>query len=193
MLDHPVDDGADGRRPARRHLRRADRHPHPDRRRARCCRRSGCSGSPRRCRRTCRTRRCCPPSSRRGSAWAWCSRRRRPRCSPTCGQRTRAKASGTNSTLREIGVALGIAVLTAVFTGAGGQLTPTGYVDAAIPAVFVGAAVLLATAIAGCSCPPAGCRARPGPPSAQRIAPRRPTSNSPPRPSRSASSAASAT
>jgi EmrB/QacA subfamily drug resistance transporter len=60
-----------------------------------------------------------------------------------------AKASGTNSTLREIGVALGIAVLTAVFTGAGGQLTPTGYVDAAVPAVFVGAGALaLATVIA---------------------------------------------
>jgi EmrB/QacA subfamily drug resistance transporter len=53
-----------------------------------------------------------------------------------------AKASGTNSTLREIGVALGVAVLTAVFTGAGGTLTPTGYVHAAIPAVFVGAGVL---------------------------------------------------
>ncbi|MEO6116513.1 MAG: DHA2 family efflux MFS transporter permease subunit, partial [Pseudolysinimonas sp.] len=60
-----------------------------------------------------------------------------------------AKASGTNSTVREIGVALGIAVLTAVFTGAGGQLTPTGYVDAAVPAVFVGAVVVLATAIVG--------------------------------------------
>ncbi|MDF2444418.1 MAG: hypothetical protein JWR01_2621 [Subtercola sp.] len=58
-----------------------------------------------------------------------------------------AKASGTNSTLREIGVALGIAVLTAVFTGAGGQLTPTGYVDAAIPAVFVGGAALAAAAL----------------------------------------------
>lgn len=57
-----------------------------------------------------------------------------------------AKASGTNSTLREIGVALGIAVLTAVFTGAGGELTPTGYVDAAVPAVAVGAAVVFATA-----------------------------------------------
>jgi hypothetical protein len=59
----------------------------------------------------------------------------------------RAKASGTNSTLREIGVALGIAVLTAVFTGAGGELTPTGYVDAAIPAITVGAAVLLGSAV----------------------------------------------
>ncbi|MGB3911698.1 MAG: MFS transporter [Pseudolysinimonas sp.] len=58
-----------------------------------------------------------------------------------------AKASGTNSTVREIGVALGIAVLTAVFTGAGGALTPVDYVDAAVPAVGVGAAVVLATAI----------------------------------------------
>jgi EmrB/QacA subfamily drug resistance transporter len=58
-----------------------------------------------------------------------------------------AKASGTNSTLREIGVALGIAVLTAVFTGAGGQLTPTGYVSAAIPAVTVGASVLALSAL----------------------------------------------
>ena len=53
-----------------------------------------------------------------------------------------AKASGTNSTMREIGVALGVAVLTAVFTGAGGTLTPTGYVHAAVPAVLVGAGVL---------------------------------------------------
>jgi len=60
-----------------------------------------------------------------------------------------AKASGTNSTLREIGVALGIAVLTAIFTGAGGELTPTGYVDAAIPAVAVGGAVLALSALIG--------------------------------------------
>ncbi len=59
-----------------------------------------------------------------------------------------AKASGTNSTLREVGIALGIAVMTAVFTGAGGQFTPTGYVHAAAPAVAVGGAVLLASALA---------------------------------------------
>lgn len=58
-----------------------------------------------------------------------------------------AKASGANATLREVGVALGVAVLTAVFTGAGGQLTPTGFVDAAIPAVYVGAAVLVIATI----------------------------------------------
>lgn len=59
-----------------------------------------------------------------------------------------AKASGTNSTLREIGVALGIAVLTAVFTGAGGELTPTGYVSAAQPAVLVGAGAVALAAVA---------------------------------------------
>lgn len=56
-----------------------------------------------------------------------------------------AKASGTNATVREIGVALGIAVLTAVFTGVGGELTPTGYTDAATTAVLVGAGILAAT------------------------------------------------
>lgn len=64
-----------------------------------------------------------------------------------------AKASGTNSTLREIGVALGVAVLTAVFTGAGGTLTPTGYVDAAIPAVWVGAGVLALAAVISVALP----------------------------------------
>jgi len=58
-----------------------------------------------------------------------------------------AKASGTNSTLREVGVALGIAVLTAVFTAAGGELTPTGYVEASRPAILVGAALLAASAL----------------------------------------------
>jgi MFS family permease len=64
-----------------------------------------------------------------------------------------AKASGTNSALREIGVALGIAVLTAVFTGAGGALTPTGYVDAAVTAVLVGAGVVGLGALAALALP----------------------------------------
>lgn len=58
-----------------------------------------------------------------------------------------AKANGANSTLREIGVALGIAALTAVFTGAGGTLTPSGFADAAQPAVLVGAAAVAAGAL----------------------------------------------
>ena len=58
-----------------------------------------------------------------------------------------AKANGTNSTVREIGVALGIAVLTAVFVGAGGALTPELYVDAARPAILVGGLVLALAAL----------------------------------------------
>jgi MFS family permease len=65
----------------------------------------------------------------------------------TLGVIDHAKASGVNSTVREIGIALGTAVMTAVFVGAGGQLLPDLYVTAAQPAVYVGAAVLLATAV----------------------------------------------
>lgn len=60
-----------------------------------------------------------------------------------------AKASGTNSTLREIGVALGIATLAAVFSASGGELTPTGYTEAAADAVYVGAAALAVAAVVG--------------------------------------------
>ncbi|KAJ1682231.1 hypothetical protein LUZ63_022550 [Rhynchospora breviuscula] len=66
----------------------------------------------------------------------------------TLGVIDHAKASGVNSTVREIGIALGTAVLTAIFTGFGGQLAPDLYVDGARPAVLVGALVLFATAVA---------------------------------------------
>lgn len=65
----------------------------------------------------------------------------------TLGLVDHAKASGVNSTVRELGVALGTAVMTAIFVGAGGQLTPDLYVDAAKPAVFTGAAVLIAATV----------------------------------------------
>ncbi|WP_430867904.1 MFS transporter [Demequina aurantiaca] len=60
-----------------------------------------------------------------------------------------AKASGTNSTVREVGVALGIAILAAVFTGSGGTFTPAGYTDAAIPAIWVGAGFLVLATLIG--------------------------------------------
>ncbi len=66
----------------------------------------------------------------------------------TLGVIDHAKASGVNSTAREIGLALGTAVMTAVFVSAGGELLPDLYVDAARPAVFIGAAVLAVSAIA---------------------------------------------
>ena len=65
-----------------------------------------------------------------------------------------ATASSTNSTVREVGVTLGVALLTAVFLGHGGSLTPTGYTDALQPALLVGTvavglAVFAALAIPG--------------------------------------------
>ncbi|MEV4687350.1 MFS transporter [Microbacterium sp. LWH3-1.2] len=66
----------------------------------------------------------------------------------TLGLIDHAKASGVNSTVRELGVALGTAVMTAIFVSAGGELLPDMYVDAARPAVFTGAAVLFAATIA---------------------------------------------
>jgi hypothetical protein len=51
-------------------------------------------------------------------------------------------ASSANSTIREFGVALGVALLTAVFLGNGGQLTPTGYAGAIGPALLTGAAAV---------------------------------------------------
>ncbi|MFC9693761.1 MFS transporter [Kribbella sp. NPDC056951] len=54
----------------------------------------------------------------------------------------RGVASGTNATIREIGVAMGVAVLASVFASAGSYETPDRYVDGLVPAVWVGAAVV---------------------------------------------------
>ena len=59
-----------------------------------------------------------------------------------------AKASGVNSTVREIGIALGTAVMTAIFVGGGGELRPDLYVEAAQPAILTGAVVLFAAMVA---------------------------------------------
>lgn len=67
----------------------------------------------------------------------------------TLGTVDHAKASGVNSTVREVGIALGIAVMTAIFVGSGGELRSDLYVDAARPAVLAGSGILLAAAIAG--------------------------------------------
>jgi len=59
-----------------------------------------------------------------------------------------ATASSANSTIREFGVALGIALLTAVFLGNGGQIAPNGYDGAIGPALLTGAAVVAAGFVA---------------------------------------------
>jgi EmrB/QacA subfamily drug resistance transporter len=58
------------------------------------------------------------------------------------------QASGANNAFRELGGVLGVAVLAAVFTGAGGFETPQAFVDGLVPAMWVGAAVLVAGGLA---------------------------------------------
>jgi EmrB/QacA subfamily drug resistance transporter len=65
-----------------------------------------------------------------------------------------ATASSTNSTIREIGVALGVAVLVAVFRANGGTLTPTGYNAGLRPAILTGAAVVALGALSTIWLPP---------------------------------------
>ena len=64
-----------------------------------------------------------------------------------------AIASSANSTIREFGVALGIAVLVAVFLGNGGEITPSGYDGAIGPALLTGAAAVAVAAIASLFAP----------------------------------------
>ncbi|MCW2748367.1 MAG: drug resistance transporter, EmrB/QacA subfamily, partial [Nocardioidaceae bacterium] len=59
-----------------------------------------------------------------------------------------AMATSANSTIREFGVALGIAILAAVFLGAGGTLTPDGYDGAIGVALLVGAGAVSVAVIA---------------------------------------------
>ncbi|MBB5917738.1 EmrB/QacA subfamily drug resistance transporter [Nocardia transvalensis] len=56
--------------------------------------------------------------------------------------RDQAMASGTNSTLREVGVAMGVAVLASVFASHGSYLGPQAFVDGLVPAVWVGAGIV---------------------------------------------------
>ncbi|MBF6176906.1 MFS transporter [Nocardia otitidiscaviarum] len=51
-------------------------------------------------------------------------------------------ASGTNNTIREVGVAMGVAVLASVFSSYGSYLSPDAYTDGLVPAVWVGAAIV---------------------------------------------------
>ncbi|MFD7260703.1 DHA2 family efflux MFS transporter permease subunit [Streptomyces sp. NPDC059874] len=59
------------------------------------------------------------------------------------------KASGTNNALREVGGALGVAVLASVFSAQGGYESPQAFTDGTIPALWIGAgAVAVSAALA---------------------------------------------
>lgn len=64
-----------------------------------------------------------------------------------------AKASSANSTIREFGVALGVALLVAVFLGNGGEIAPDGYDGAIGPALLTGAAAVAIAAVAALFAP----------------------------------------
>jgi EmrB/QacA subfamily drug resistance transporter len=70
------------------------------------------------------------------------------------------KASGANNAIREVGGALGVAVLAAVFTGSGSYRTGQTFVNGLIPAVWTGAAVLAVGAVIALLVPAAAGRKR---------------------------------
>ena len=57
-------------------------------------------------------------------------------------------ASGVNNSVREVGGALGVALLASVFASRGGYETPQAFTDGLVPALWVGAAAMVAAAIA---------------------------------------------
>ncbi|MCB5178668.1 DHA2 family efflux MFS transporter permease subunit [Streptomyces antimicrobicus] len=59
------------------------------------------------------------------------------------------KASGANNALREVGGALGVAVMASVFAAQGGYESPQAFADGTVPALWIGAgAVALAAVLA---------------------------------------------
>jgi EmrB/QacA subfamily drug resistance transporter len=82
------------------------------------------------------------------------------------------RAAGVNSTLRELGVALGVAVLSAVFAAKGGYTSGQSFVNGLRPALWVGVAVvalgtLFAMALPGPARRPQAAAAAPAEPLAE--------------------------
>jgi MFS family permease len=63
------------------------------------------------------------------------------------------KAAGTNSMMRELGGVFGVALLVAVFSGAGGYASPTDFVDGFAPALGVTACLSFVGALIGLALP----------------------------------------
>ena len=63
------------------------------------------------------------------------------------------KASGINSTMRQLGGVFGIAILVAVFAGAGGYTSASSFSDGFVPAMWVSAALSLTGAAIGLGLP----------------------------------------
>jgi EmrB/QacA subfamily drug resistance transporter len=61
--------------------------------------------------------------------------------------RERGVASGANNTIRELGVAAGVAVLASVFSSHGGYTSSDAFLDGLVPAVVVGASIVAVGAV----------------------------------------------
>lgn len=73
------------------------------------------------------------------------------------------KASGTNTTLRQLGGVFGIAIAVAVFAGIGGYASPAEFSDGFAGAMGVSAALSLLAALAGAALPGRRVLRAPGP------------------------------
>ncbi|MFH8789690.1 DHA2 family efflux MFS transporter permease subunit [Streptomyces roseoverticillatus] len=81
-------------------------------------------------------------------------------------------ASGANNALREVGGALGIAVLASLFSAQGGYGTPQRFLDGLVPALWAGAAAVALGALAATLIPSRrGTAARAAAPAARAAAP----------------------
>jgi hypothetical protein len=63
------------------------------------------------------------------------------------------KAAGTNSMMRELGGVFGVAVVVAVFAGAGSYASAQAFTDGFTPAILVAAGLALGGAVAGLALP----------------------------------------
>src|SRR4051794_3607977 len=63
------------------------------------------------------------------------------------------QASGANNAIREVGGVFGVAVMSTIFSGAGGFTSPQAFVDGFAPALWVGAAVVGAGALVALALP----------------------------------------
>ncbi|MFI6119740.1 MFS transporter [Streptomyces sp. NPDC051064] len=76
-------------------------------------------------------------------------------------------ASGANNALREVGGALGVAVLAAVFSAQGGYGSPQAFTDGTVPAVWIGAGVVAVAALTAVLIPRRGRATGPAPESSE--------------------------
>ncbi|MFG2295204.1 DHA2 family efflux MFS transporter permease subunit [Streptomyces sp. NPDC048603] len=65
----------------------------------------------------------------------------------TVGTADQGMASGANNALREVGGALGVAVLASVFSARGGYESPSAFTDGTVPALWIGAAAVAVAAL----------------------------------------------